>query len=670
MKEGSKGNEKTLTTIRRSSIARRLSISFLLILIVPITALSVSAYQSAVASLDVQMTQSAKENVQILDHIIDDKISTTEKSLAYFSDWATAEKFQDKKKSELKQEFKQFIQMNDNVAAVFSSSKDGDFTRYPYADMPSDFNALERDWYKEAMANKGKTIVTEPYESISSGKMVVTIARQTVDGSGVVAIDMKIDDLVTTAKGINIGKEGYAFILSQNKKVIAYSGEKAGTELKGDWVDKLYKDKSGDFEYTYKGKKKKMAFATSETTGWKISGTMYANEIHDAASRVLIMASIVLAIAIGAGMTAIYFVIRSITKPLRRIVASAEKISEGDLTETIEINSKDELGVLSESFNHMAHSLRSLIQGIKDSVEHVASSSEELTASADQTSRATEHITMAIEQFSNGSESQSEKIETTTEQINEMNDGLAELARAAAVITETSADSTEVSSKGETLVQKTAGQMNTIDHSVKAAEQVVKGLEIKSKDITNILRVINGIADQTNLLALNAAIEAARAGEYGRRGFSVVAEEVRKLAVQSADSAKEIESLISEIVKEIHTSLNVLQSVNKEVETGLVMTDETKQSFKHISQMTNQIASELQNMNATVEELSAGAQEISAASNDITAISKESSDGIQDIAASAEEQLASMEEISSSALTLERMSEELRDLTKQFKADK
>ena len=117
--------KKTLTTIRRSSIARRLIISFLLILIVPITALSVSAYQSAVASLDVQMTQSAKENVQILDHIIDDKISTTEKILAYFSDWATEEKFQDKKKTELKQEFKQFIQMNDNVAAVFSSGKDG-----------------------------------------------------------------------------------------------------------------------------------------------------------------------------------------------------------------------------------------------------------------------------------------------------------------------------------------------------------------------------------------------------------------------------------------------------------------------------------------------------------------------------------------------------------------
>ncbi|WP_412676907.1 methyl-accepting chemotaxis protein [Bacillus siamensis] len=247
-----------------------------------------------------------------------------------------------------------------------------------------------------------------------------------------------------------------------------------------------------------------------------------------------------------------------------------------------------------------------------------------------------------------------------------MKDGLSDLAEAAAVVTETSIESAEISGAGERLVKKTAGQMDTIDQSVSKAEKVVKGLEHKSQDITSILRVINGIADQTNLLALNAAIEAARAGEYGR-GFSVVAEEVRKLAVQSADSAKEIETLIHEIVKEIHTSLGMLESVNHEVKSGLQLTDETEKSFRDISAKTNQIAGELQNMNATVEQLSAGSQEVSNASEDIAAVSRQSAAGIQDIAASAEEQLASMEEISSSAVTLEKMAEELRELTKRFK---
>ncbi|MEC0768309.1 methyl-accepting chemotaxis protein TlpB [Bacillus atrophaeus] len=660
--------KKTITTVRKSSIGRRLIISFLLILILPIAVLATSAYKSAVSSLEKQMVQSAKENVAILDKIINEKVNSNKKYTEFFSKDVTAEKLKEKNQKKLYQEFEQFIQMNDEVEAVFSSSNDGTFTRYPKAVMPDDFNSLERDWYKEAVAHKGEAIISEPYESISTGKMVVTIARQTKDGSGVVAVDMKIDGLVKTAKAINIGEKGYAFILSANKKVIAYSGEKAGTELKGKWVDKLFNEKNGDFEYKHDNKAKKMAFETSDTTGWKISGTMYADEIKQAARDVLIKAWIVLGIAIICGVTAIYFIIRSITKPLRHLVASAKKISNGDLTETIEARSKDELGVLSQSFNDMLHSLRSLIHGIKDSVENVAASSEELTASADQTSKATEHITMAIERFSNGSDAQSDKIETTTEQINEMKDGLSDMARVTAVITESSIHSTEISGAGEQLVQKTTGQMTAIDQSVKEAEQVVKGLEIKSKDITNILRVINGIADQTNLLALNAAIEAARAGEYGR-GFSVVAEEVRKLAVQSADSAKEIETLINDIVKEINTSLGMFQSVNQEVEAGLVITNQTKASFNDISEKTNQIAGEMQNINATVEQLSAGSEEISGASEEISAISKESAASIQDIAASAEEQLASMEEISSSANTLAGMAEELRELTKRFKIE-
>ncbi|MEG9462955.1 MAG: methyl-accepting chemotaxis protein, partial [Bacillus amyloliquefaciens] len=234
-----------------------------------------------------------------------------------------------------------------------------------------------------------------------------------------------------------------------------------------------------------------------------------------------------------------------------------------------------------------------------------------------------------------------------------------------AEITESAIQTSETAGSGEELVAKTVGQMKTIDRSVQQAEAVVKGLETKSHDIKSILNVINGIADQTNLLALNAAIEAARAGEYGR-GFSVVAEEVRKLAVQSAGSAKEIETLIQEIVKEIATSLSVFQAVNQDVKEGLDITDQTAESFKKISEMTTQISGALQHMNGTLEKLAAGSQNVTNAVEDITSVAKEGSAGIQDIAASAEEQLASMEEISSSAETLAHMAEELQQVTRKF----
>ncbi|QIW82260.1 methyl-accepting chemotaxis protein [Bacillus tequilensis] len=659
--------KKILQLIKQRSITRKLLVSFLSILIIPVVILAAIAYQSASSSLDKQMMGSALQNVQQLNEIINTSIGEKEDSADYFSEWLTKERYNAKSNASIKEKFSQYISINKDVESIYTSDENGRFTRYPDIPMPSDYKPVERDWYQKAVANKGKVVITDPYKTASTNTMVVTIAQQTKDGSGVIAINMTIENLLKTTKKVSIGKQGYAFIMTKDKKVVAHPKETSGTELKGA-VDKMLNADKGDYQYEKDGESKKLAFDTNKLTGWKIAGTMSLDEIHDAAQPVLHLALIVLAAAIIIGIIVMTLIIRSITLPLKQLVGSSKRISEGDLTETIDIRSKDELGELGKSFNNMASSLRSLIQAIQDSVDNVAASSEELTASAAQTSKATEHITLAIEQFSNGNEKQNENIETAAEHISQMNDGLTNMAQASEVITDSSVQSTEIASEGGKLVHQTVGQMNVIDKSVKEAEQVVRGLETKSKDITNILRVINGIADQTNLLALNAAIEAARAGEYGR-GFSVVAEEVRKLAVQSADSAKEIEGLIIEIVKEINTSLGMFQSVNQEVQTGLDITDKTEISFRRISEMTNQIAGELQNMSATVQQLSASSEEVSGASDHIASISKESSDHIQDIAASAEEQLASMEEISSSAETLSSMAEELRDMTKRFKIE-
>ncbi len=124
--------------------------------------------RSAASSVEKQMMESAEGNVQILNNMIDDRIGMFTKSSAYFSEWATSAKFKEKNLTEMQERFKQFIESNDKASAVFSSGKEGTFTRYPHADMPADFNPLERSWYQEAMENKGQTIITDPYESISN----------------------------------------------------------------------------------------------------------------------------------------------------------------------------------------------------------------------------------------------------------------------------------------------------------------------------------------------------------------------------------------------------------------------------------------------------------------------------------------------------------------------
>ncbi|QRF31486.1 methyl-accepting chemotaxis protein [Bacillus safensis] len=659
---------KFIQYFRKPSISKKLVFSFLFILLCPIIVLAFSSYHTASTSLNDQIMQSAKENVEQLDKNITKVVKVKTDAADFFSKWITEKKLKQKGTTDIQGRFEQFMSMNDDTEGIFVASSDGKvFSRYPNQKMPAGYVATERDWYKDGWAKNGELSVSAPYATASTGTLVVTISKKLEDGSGVIAMNLNIANLVKESNSINIGKQGFAFIGSPDRTYVAHPNKKAGTKISGgEWLEKLYSQDNGSMSYMFEGKEKQMEFTTNKATGWKIAGTMFVSEVEEAAQPVFNMAAIILAGALIIGGILIFFIIRSITKPLSTLVSSSKKISQGDLTEKIDVRSKDEIGQLGTSFNEMSESLRDVIQAVQTSVENVASSSEELTASAGQTTKATEHITSSIETFSNGNENQNEMVEQSAAHLKQMNEGLNEVAETSDVITASSVQSKTVAETGGQLVEQTVGQMKTIDHSVKEAEGVINGLEHKSKDITNILGVINGIADQTNLLALNAAIEAARAGESGR-GFSVVAEEVRKLAVQSSDSAKEIEKLVNEIVSEIETSQNMFKAVNEEVKNGLNITDQTKESFSQINEQTAEIAARINEMNTTVRELSKGSEQISKAVNEIADVSRESSASIQDIAASAEEQLASMEEISSSSTTLSQMAEELRDLIKKFK---
>lgn len=193
--------------VKRPSIAKKLILSFLLILTVPIIVLSYSAYQTASSTLDGEIMDNARENVNQLNEIINQNISQKTNAMSYFSGFIKENSFKGKESDALKVKFEQFAKLHPDVEGIFTGSKDGKFIRYPDQEMPSGYNPVERDWYKKAAEHKGEVIITDPYKTASTGTMVITIAKMHEDGSGVVAVNMKIEELIKATERVTIGKK-------------------------------------------------------------------------------------------------------------------------------------------------------------------------------------------------------------------------------------------------------------------------------------------------------------------------------------------------------------------------------------------------------------------------------------------------------------------------------
>lgn len=657
---------KLVSWFRDMKVAKKLLISFFVILIAAVSIIGGMSYQTAKKNFETHIMNSAQDNIRILDNLINQMIDAQFNDVNNFARVIHSDMYQGDNQDELRKILSQYISLNKDVEQVYVAGNDKKFVQEPKIKMVTDYDPTESSWYKDAVNKQGGIVVTEPYKAQGSGHIVVTIAKQTEDKNGVVAVDLNLDNLLKTTKLINIGKKGYAFILDGKQKIIAHPKEKLGDKADDSWAKKIYEDNHGTFSYTYSGSEKKMVFATNLKTGWKIAGTMYSNEIVEAAQPVFYNMLIVMFISLVVGGVLIYFVTISITKPLKQLVVTSKEISEGDLTQTIQIHSNDEIGQLAKGFNEMTYSLRTLIGRINTSAGHVAAASEELTASVRQASEATEQITSAMDEISSGATTQTASVENGAMLLFDVTEGIRHVATSSSSINTASAHTREKAEDGEKLVGKTVNQMQSIAESVSQSDAVIQLLNNKSKQIGDILEVIQNIADQTNLLALNAAIEAARAGEHGR-GFAIVADEVRKLAEQSSVSSSEISKLICEIQDDMSKTVKPMNNVNEEVQSGLVIANETKQNFTEILQSTNEIADQIKTMVETANGMSKGANEVSISVGQIAMTAQNNATSTQSVAASAEEQLASVEEIGSAAGTLSQMAEELQVLIERFK---
>lgn len=659
------------------SLAKQLIIMLVISSIIPITVIGILNYNQLKYNIQDSFNSTLKQNTERIGAEIQSDVKANMESTDMLSQDPNAMAILRNADSEkwLPESFNSFISTHKDVTSAYLGTINGKMVLSPKGELPAGYDPRTRDWYKEAMENKGHVILTEPYEDANKNGFVATYAEAVTDKAtgkvvGVIGLDIKIAKLSETIANTKIGNGGYIALLSQDGMVVAHNNSKLLGKTSKDisWIKDVQSLKGETKILNIDGSRFYVNKMTDKDSGWDIASFIPESELLSTVAKTRNTALVILAISLAVALFAGISFSRSINDPLKNMSSVLQKVGEGDFTDKVSDSGKNapEIAMIIKAVNGMINNMVSILNKIRSDSTEIKDSAEKLVSITEQSNSVGEEVSKAVQDIAEGASMQANKLTESSEMVSDLGDELTKSIKEADIMLNAS-DKVKVSTQeGINVINNLR---NAYKENSEATQALVKEVEIlinNSNQIGTITDTIQGITEQTNLLALNASIEAARAGEAGK-GFAVVAEEVRKLAEQSAGSASQIYTVVSEMKKSVDSVLNKVKhtdDLNKKTEESVKV---TYGSFDMIEKSASELQKSINAVSGLLSSIEEKKNVVIDKISEIAALSQETAATTEQVSASSEEQSAGLQEVVSSAESLSNLADSFDQIVNKFK---